>query len=76
MKIYTRNSVRWQLSGGQHDIAEVKSCVVDAAELLVRVFCWVEILEWRLDPVQTGQVAAGQHIHVGGVSVDFMMLSC
>ena len=49
---------------------------MDAAQLLVRVFCRVEILEWRLDPVQTGQVAAGQHIHVGGVSVNFMMFPC
>ena len=51
---YTRNSIGRQFSGGKHDVAEIESGVVDAAELLVRVIGLVKILEWRLDPVEAG----------------------
>ena len=48
----TRNGIRWQFSGGEHDVAEVQSSVVDAAELLVWVVSFAEVLERRLDPVK------------------------
>ena len=48
---FTGNRVQLEFSGGKHDVTEVESGVVDVAELTVQALCWVEVLEWQLDPL-------------------------
>ena len=60
----TWDCVGRQLAGREHDVAEVEGCVVHAAQLLVSLVGGREVFEWRLDPLQAGEVTPGQHVHV------------
>jgi len=49
---------------------------VDTTELVLRVVNGTEVLEWRLNPVQTGEITARQHVDEGSVGVHDVMLVC
>ena len=53
-----------QLAGREHDVAEVEGCIVHAAQLLVSLVGGREVFEWRLYPLEAGEVAPCKHVHV------------
>ena len=73
---HTGNGIGWQFSSGKHDVTKVESGVVDTTELPVRVMGWTEVFEWWLDPLQTGQIAAGPHVDERFVSLYQTLLAC
>src|SRR6218665_2208993 len=66
----TWNSIRRKLSSRQHDVSEVERRAVHSTEILIRVTSGVEMLQGRLQPAQTRQIAPGQDVDVGKVGLD------
>ena len=65
-----KHTRRSQFAGGEHDVIEVESSVVNSAELMMRMIGLTEIFEWWLDPTEASEISVSHHVHAGSISVN------